>query len=170
MATKNFKEKISKVKAFAFDCDGVLTDGSVMITENGESLRRYHSKDRYAIVQAIAKGYPVAIISGGGGVAMEKRFQSFGVKDAYLYTKNKVECLNDFCTKNNITAEDIVYVGDDIPDIKVMKMVGLCVAPSDAAFEVKAIAHHVSPYSGGHGCVRDIVEQVLKAREDWNWE
>ena len=170
MVTKNFKEKISKVKAFAFDCDGVLTDGGVFLAENGDLLRRYSSKDRYAIVKAIAKGYPVAVISGGGGELMKKRIQQLGVTDAYLRSKNKVESMNDFCEKNGISPLDVIYVGDDIPDIKVMRMVGLCVAPSDAAFEVKAIVHHVSAYAGGYGCVRDVIEQVLKSRGDWGQE
>lgn len=170
MVTKNFKEKLSHIKAFAFDCDGVLTDAGVTMLENGEMLRTYNSKDGYAMVQAVRRGYPLAIISGGKGVGMYNRFESLEIKDIYLSSKNKVVSMADFCSKNNIEPCDVLYVGDDIPDIKVMKIVGLAVAPADAAMEVKAIAHHVSAYNGGKGCVRDVIEQVLKARGQWKWE
>lgn len=170
MTTKNFKEKISKIKAFAFDCDGVLTDSKVLMLENGEMLRQYNAKDGHAIVEAIKKGYPLAIISGGTGESMQIRFNKLGIKYIYMSTMDKVECMEDFCTKCGITPQDVLYVGDDIPDIKVMKKVGLAVAPADASLDVKAVADHVSEFNGGAGCVRDVIEQVLKSRGDWNWE
>lgn len=170
MATKNFKEKISHIKAFAFDCDGVLTDGGLLMLENGEMLRKYDSKDGYAITEAIKKGYPVAIISGGNGTSMNLRFKKLGITNVYLAAENKVDCLNDFCSKNNILPQDVLYMGDDMPDIPVMKLVGLAVAPSDAVLEVKAIAHHTSAYNGGKGCVRDTIEQVMKSKNEWDWK
>ncbi len=165
---KNFKEKISTIKAFAFDCDGVLTDGSLTITEAGEALRTFNAKDGYAVVRALKKGYPVALISGGVGVAMHKRFEMLGIKDIYLGSKNKIADLDDFRNKYNLERHDILYMGDDIPDMETMCACGVSVAPRDAALEVRAIATHVSEYEGGRGCVRDAVEQVMKARGDWD--
>lgn len=170
MVTKNFKEKISKIKAFAFDCDGVLTDGKLLMLENGEMLRQYNAKDGHAIVEAIKKGYPLAIISGGSGDAMRVRFNKLGIKHIYISAEDKVKCMEDFCAKCSIEPQDILYVGDDIPDIKVMKKTGLSVAPADASLDVKAIANHVSEFNGGMGCVRDVIEQVLKSKGDWDWE
>ncbi len=168
---KNFKERISNIKAFAFDCDGVMTDGTVTMCEDFEMRRTYNAKDGYALLHAIEKGYPIAIISRGTGVAMRLRFEKkLGIKDIYLSTGDKVADLLDFCKKWSIEPSDVLYMGDDIPDIKAMKIAGLSVAPADAVLDVKAIATHVSPYGGGKGCVRDAIEQVMKARGDWDWE
>lgn len=167
---KNFKEKISNIKAFAFDCDGVLTDGSLLVAETGELLRSYNSKDGHAITEALRLGYPIAIISGGTGEAMRKRFEKLGIKDVFLLSKDKVEDINEFAKKHDLSLEEILYMGDDIPDIKTMKAVGVSVAPKDAILDVKAVATHTSSFNGGQGCVRDVIEQVLKARGDWRWE
>ena len=166
----NFKEDIANVKAFAFDCDGVLTDGSLMMTESGQLIRVFNAKDGYAIVKALAANYPVAIISGGSGDVMEMRFKKLGITDLYLGSLDKLNDIDDFRYKYGFEREDILYVGDDVPDIEPMMNVGLSVAPSDAVLEVKAIARHVSEYGGGKGCVRDVIEQVLKARGDWSVE
>ncbi len=170
MITKNFKEKISHIKAFAFDCDGVLTNGKLIMMEDGEILRIYDAKDGQGIVFALKKGFPVAIITGGKGRALDARFKKLGVEDVYTLSEDKVACLMDFCEKHNLTPEEVMYVGDDVPDIPVMKVCGLAVAPSDAVLEVKAIAHHVSSYGGGNGCVRDLIEQVLKSQDKWSWQ
>lgn len=164
----NFKEEIAKIKAFAFDCDGVLTDGNVMMTEKGELMRTFNAKDGYAMVKALKAGFPVAVISGGRGEVMEKRFRTLGLTDIYLGCLYKIESLDDFRYKYGIERSEILYIGDDMPDIEVMQSVGLAVAPSDAVLEVKAVAHHVSEYGGGKGCVRDMIEQVLKAQGHWN--
>lgn len=164
----NFKEDIAKIKAFAFDCDGVMTDGTVRMTDKGELMREFNAKDGFAVGQALAAGYPVAIVSGGRGSAMELRFKVLGVTDIYLGTPDKLEAVDDFRYKYGLEREDILFMGDDLPDIEVMQNVGLSVAPKDAALEVKAIARHVSEYGGGKGCVRDVIEQVMKARGDWN--
>lgn len=164
----NFKEDIANIKAFAFDCDGVLTDGSVMVNEKGDAVRTFNAKDGYAVVRAIKKGYPVALISGGTGEAMRLRFEQLGIKHIYLGSKNKLQDLDDFRLQYGLERNDILYIGDDIPDMEVMIHCGVSVAPCDAAMEVKQIATHVTEYAGGRGCVRDALEQVMKARGHWD--
>lgn len=164
----NFKEDIAKIKAFAFDCDGVLTDCSVTINEQGDAIRTFNAKDGYAIVRAIKKGYPVALISGGVGSVMRVRFEQLGIPNIYLGSRDKLADLDDFRAKYNLEREDILYIGDDIPDMEVMSHCGISVAPCDAVMEVKAIATHVTEYAGGRGCVRDAIEQVMKARGHWD--
>ncbi len=164
----NFKEDIANIKAFAMDCDGVLTDGTITIDEAGEAIRTFNAKDGYAIVRALKKGYPVAIISGGDGIAMRKRFEMLGIKDIYLASKNKIVDLDDFRAKYSLERADILYLGDDIPDMETMSECGISVAPCDAVLEVKGIATHVSEYAGGRGCVRDALEQVMKVHGKWD--
>lgn len=164
----NFKEDIANIKAFAFDCDGVLTDGSIMMSPDGDSIRTFNVKDGYAIVRALAKGYPVAIISGGVGENLRRRFELLRIKDVYLGSKDKLADLDDFRAKYSLSRKDILFVGDDIPDMEVMTECGVSVAPSDAVLEVKAIATHTTEYAGGRGCVRDVIQQVMKARGDWD--
>lgn len=164
----NFKEDIAKIKAFAFDCDGVLTDGSITVNDRGDAVRTFNAKDGYAVVRALKKGYPVALISGGVGETMRLRFEQLGIQHIYLGSKNKLQDLDDFRQKYNLERTDILYIGDDIPDMEVMSLCGVSVAPCDAAMEVKRIATHVTEYAGGRGCVRDALEQVMKARGDWD--
>lgn len=164
---ENFKEKIAKIKAFAFDCDGVLTDGTITINERDEAIRSFNVKDGYAMVRAIKKNYPLAIISGGNGECLRRRFEMLKIKDIYLASPDKMVDLEEFREKYNLSFDEIMFIGDDIPDMEVMAACGVSVAPSDAAMEVKAMATHVSEYAGGRGCVRDAVSQVLKARGDW---
>ena len=164
----NFKEDIAKIKAFAFDCDGVFTDGTVTLMEHGDSIRVFNVKDGYAVARALKKGYPVAVISGGTGIAMRLRFEQLGVKDIYLASKNKLQDFDEFRAKYNLEREDILFMGDDVPDMEVMSLCGVSVAPSDAVLDVKALATHVTEYAGGRGCVRDSIEQVMKARGDWD--
>lgn len=164
----NFKEEIAKIKAFAFDCDGVFTDGSIIMDGSGEAVRVYNVKDGYAVARAIRKCYPIAIISGGNGEGMRRRFEQLGIKDIYLASKDKLSDLDDFRLKYNLEREDILFVGDDLPDMEVMQCCGLSIAPCDAVLEVKRIATHVTEYKGGRGCVRDAIEQVMKVRGDWD--
>lgn len=163
----NFKEDIAKVKAFVFDVDGVFTDGKVTVLPSGEALRSFHTKDGFSVVLAVKRGYPVAVISGGTGEGVMKRFQNLHVRHIYLGCKNKLEALDEFRRMYDLDFSDIMFMGDDIPDLEAMKKVGMPVAPADAAVEIKAVARHVSGYKGGEGCVRDIIEQVLKAQGKW---
>jgi len=164
---KNFKEKLHDVKAFAFDVDGVFTDGDVIIYPSGELVRTTNTRDGYAVHKAIQQGFPVAIISGGKSEAVRERFKGLGVTDIYLGATDKVEALDDFRFKHGIELDQIVYMGDDIPDYEVMKRVGFPTCPSDAATEIIAISSYISSYAGGKGCVRDIIEQVLKLKGAW---
>lgn len=163
----NFKEEVAEIRAFVFDVDGVFTDCKVMVMPDGELLREYNVRDGLSLTRAIQKGYPVAIISGSRGRQLQQRMESLGVKYIYLDKIDKVDSLQNFSDRSGIPLHEIVYMGDDYPDIAPMNMVRLGVAPADAADDVKATAHYVSRFNGGQGCVRDIIEQVLRARGDW---
>ena len=163
----NFKQDLRGVKAFAFDIDGVFTDGSVFIHPSGEMLRTQNVKDGYAVQLAVKLGFPVAVISGGRGDSMRPRFNSLGVTDIYLGSHDKVDDFMDFCFKYDLKPEEVLYMGDDIPDMAVMQKAGMPTCPADAAPEVKAIARYLSDRKGGEGCVRDVIEQVLRLNDKW---
>jgi 3-deoxy-D-manno-octulosonate 8-phosphate phosphatase (KDO 8-P phosphatase) len=156
------------IKLFVLDVDGVLTDGSLILLDNGEMARRMNIKDGYALQLVIKKGYEILIISGGTSLAVKLRLQKLGIKNIHLSVKNKQAILSQFIAENNYTQEQVLYMGDDVPDVLPMRMAGLACAPADAAQEVKSIAHYISPISGGNGCVRDVIEKVLRLNEDWN--
>jgi len=162
-----FLQKLKEITTLIFDVDGVLTTGDVIATESGELLRTFNIKDGYALQLAVKKGYTVCIISGGKGIAMEKRFESLGVTEVFLGVGDKVEIFQHFLQKNQLDASAVLYMGDDIPDFKVMQLVGLPVCPADAVEEIKAIATYISPYKGGKTAVRDIIEKVLKVQGNW---
>ena len=159
--------KLKHAKAFIFDVDGVMTDGSVIGTEEGNFLRSFNIKDGYAIQHAAKLNYPMAIISGGSSNGVNKRFEMLGVKDIYTGQKHKQAAFEAFLTKYNLTPEDIIYMGDDLPDYPLLKIVGVACCPADAAIDILDICHYVSPFKGGHGCVRDIIEKTLKLQEKW---
>jgi len=165
---KNYKEYLKDISTFIFDVDGVFTDGSVMITSTGEMLRTMNVKDGYALKTALDKGYNVCIISGGSNEGVRKRLKGLGVTDIYLGAHHKEEPLDEYLDIYNIKSENALYMGDDLPDIPPMKMVQLATCPQNAVAEVKAVCDYVSHKNGGEGCVRDIIEQVLKVRGDWN--
>ncbi len=163
----NYKVKLSGIKAFAFDVDGVFTDGTVLATETGDLLRSHNAKDGYAVRAAVLAGYPVAIITGGSSESIVKRFDQLGVEDVYLKSVIKMPDFLKFCKKHNLETSEVLFVGDDIPDIPVLKECGLSVCPSDAVNEVKECCEYISLYSGGKGCVRDIIEQTMKIQGKW---
>ncbi|MCK9618315.1 MAG: HAD-IIIA family hydrolase [Lentimicrobiaceae bacterium] len=163
----NYKALLTRINTFIFDYDGVLTDGSVLITSNGDALRSGNVKDGYAIQLALKKGYHVAVISGGNSLSMEKRMEMLKVNDYYLGVEKKMEVYNKYLAKHKLSQENVLYVGDDIPDIPVMQQAGVSVCPADAAEEVKKIATYISHFNGGKGCVRDVIEQVLKVQGKW---
>ena len=166
----NYKVKLHKIKAFAFDVDGVFTDGSVMCFPDGDLIRTYNAKDGFALRTAYLKGYPVAIITGGFSNSIEKRFADGLANEIYMKSKNKVPDFMDFCNKYNLDPSEVVFVGDDIPDIPILKICGLSVCPSDAVAEVKSACEYISIFPGGKGCVRDIIEQVLKVHNNWDFD
>lgn len=159
--------KLKTINTFIFDVDGVLTNGQVTASASGELLRSFNIKDGYALQLAVKRGYNVCIISGGKGVAMEQRFVGLGIPDIYLGVGDKVEIFSKYLEKYNIDPMNVVYMGDDIPDINVMRMVGVASCPSDAAVEIKAISHYVSPFTGGKTAARDIIEKVMKIQGTW---
>ena len=162
----NFKEELVKVKAFAFDVDGVFS-GNIFLAESGEQLRTMNIKDGYAVQLAIKKGYPIAIITGGYSEGIRKRFEGLGVKEVFMGCKHKTVEFEIFLKKYNLNAADVLYMGDDIPDYNVMKITGVPVCPADAAEEIKSLSKYISSINGGNGCVRDVIEQVLRAQKKW---
>ncbi|UNY97813.1 HAD hydrolase family protein [Zhouia spongiae] len=168
MEEKSYKEYLEHITTFIFDVDGVLTDGSVLVTTDGDMLRKMSTRDGYALKTAIQKGYNVCIISGGSNEGVRKRLRGLGVTDIYLGTHHKTEQLDEYLDIYDIKAENVMYMGDDIPDLEVMKLIGLPCCPNDAASEIKEISKYISHKKGGKGCVRDIIEQVLKVQGKWN--
>jgi 3-deoxy-D-manno-octulosonate 8-phosphate phosphatase (KDO 8-P phosphatase) len=162
-----FLQKLNEISSFVFDVDGVLTNGDILASETGELLRTFNIKDGYALQLAVKKGYHVCIISGGRGQAMQKRFENLGIKEIFLGVIDKVPVFEDFLLRNNLNAAEVLYMGDDLPDLEVMKLVRLPVCPSDASEEIKMIAQYISPYAGGRTAVRDIIEKVLKVQGKW---
>lgn len=163
----NYKEHLSAITTFLFDYDGVLTNGVVLITNSGDQLRTGHVKDGYALQLAIKNGYRVAVISGGYSESMRHRCNALNLTDVFLGVENKLEVFNEYLRKHNLTAGEVLYMGDDIPDYQVMKMVGMPVCPADAAEEIKSISKYISHFPGGEGCVRDVIEQVMKVQGKW---
>ncbi|SDS15988.1 3-deoxy-D-manno-octulosonate 8-phosphate phosphatase (KDO 8-P phosphatase) [Formosa sp. Hel1_31_208] len=168
MDDKSYKEYLSHITTFIFDVDGVLTDGTVTIMTNGDMLRRMNIKDGYALKTAKDAGFNICIISGGTNLGVQKRLEGLGITDIYLGAHHKINQYNDYLSNNNITPDQVLYMGDDIPDIPVMKLVGLATCPQDAAVEVKAISNYISHKFGGKGAVRDIIEQVMKVQDKWD--
>lgn len=164
----NFKEDIAKTKAFVFDVDGVMTDGGIMpIGDGSDFVRKYYAKDGYAIAYAIRRGYKVCVISGGHGNLLRARLERLGVTKMYLNCMDKIAAMDEFFAEYNIDPATTIYMGDDIPDLECMRMVGIPVCPADAAMEVIEASRYVSEYDGGRGAARDILEQVLRAQGRW---
>jgi len=168
MEDKSYKEYLNHITTFIFDVDGVLTDGTVTITTNGELMRTMNTKDGYALKTAVDAGYKVCIISGGTNEGVRLRLKGLGITDIYLGAHNKVEQLEEYLDIYNIKPENVLFMGDDIPDYQVMKMVGLPCCPQDSVPEIKNISKYVSHKNGGKGAVRDVIEQVMKVQGKWN--
>jgi len=158
---------LSRIKAFIFDVDGVLSKNVVGMNEKGEPLRTVNIKDGYALQLAVKKGYTIAIITGADTQAVKLRFERLGIKHIYLKASVKMVDYEDFLKKTGLDEDEIVYVGDDLPDYEVMQRVGLSIAPADAAPEIKEIAKYISPINGGEGVGREIIEQVMKRQGNW---
>ncbi len=163
----NFKEDVARVEAIVFDVDGVFTDGGIIPLANGDFIRKYNAKDGYAVAYAVRQGFRVIVISGGRGATLESRFKHLGVTEAYFDVADKLTLLRQIVERDGLNPENLIYVGDDIPDLECMKYVGIPVCPADAATEVIEVARYVSQFGGGKGCVRDIMEQILRAKGLW---
>lgn len=157
-----------KITTFIFDMDGVLTDGSILVLENGLQARRMSIRDGYALQLAIKKGYRLLVVSGATSSPVTDRLNKLGITEVHMAVLNKKAFLEKYMMTNSLAFDEILYMGDDIPDKSVMLMVGLPVCPVDAVEEIKAISKYISPATGGNGCVRDVIEQVLKLRDDWH--
>jgi 3-deoxy-D-manno-octulosonate 8-phosphate phosphatase (KDO 8-P phosphatase) len=163
----NYKVKLKQIKAFVFDCDGVLTDGSITLLPGGEHVRKMSTRDGYAIQLAVNKSYVVALITGGNSSAVQARMNRLGVHDVYMACADKVLALQEIIEIYSLNPEHILYMGDDLPDYDVMQKVGLPACPNDAVQEIKNISEYISNKKGGQGCVRDVIEQTLKIQGHW---
>jgi len=161
------KEELCDIKAFVFDVDGVLSSDTSPLNEEGDPVRTANVKDGFAIRNAIELGYPVAIITGGYVERVKLRYEKLGVKFFYDKARDKVKCLQDFLEKTEIESKNIMYMGDDLVDYQVMSIVGIPTCPKDAVSDIKVISKYVSAKNGGEGCVRDIIEQTLRAQKKW---
>ncbi len=163
----NYKTKLHDIKAFVFDFDGVMTDGAVWMYADRETVRAGNIKDGFAIQYAVKKGYIVTVISGATSLSIDNRMQSLGVKKIYTGAANKLAVFHHFMEEHNLTPNQILCMGDDIPDYEIMNEAGVAACPSDAAIEIKQISDYISSYAGGQGCVRDIIEQTLRLHGKW---
>lgn len=164
----NILELFAPIRTFVFDIDGVMTDGSLLVTETGDLLRTMNIRDGYATEQAVKKGYNVWVISGGKQHAVCIRLNKLGVTEAHIDVADKKQLLLDLFAKYNANPVHALYMGDDIPDYAVMQLCGLATCPNDAASEIKSLSQYISPFNGGRGCVRDVIEKVLKLNGDWD--
>jgi 3-deoxy-D-manno-octulosonate 8-phosphate phosphatase (KDO 8-P phosphatase) len=166
--SKSYKEILNDITTFIFDVDGVLTDSSVHVSQNGEMLRIMNIRDGFAMKAAIESGYHVCIISGGSNEGVRIRLKNLGINDIHLSSPDKVKTFKEYTDLYNINPSQVLYMGDDIPDYHVMKLVGLPTCPQDAVAEIKAISKYISHKNGGRGAVREIIEQVMKVQGKWN--
>jgi len=164
---KSYKEIMNDITTFIFDVDGVLTDGSVFVSTDGEMLRTMNIRDGYALKSAVDCGYNVCIISGGSNEGVRVRLRNLGITDIHLGVSDKVATFDEYTEIYNIKQEEVLYMGDDIPDYHVMQLVGLPSCPQDACPEIKSISKYISHKNGGKGAVRDVIEQVMKVQGKW---
>jgi len=165
----SFKARLNPITTFIFDVDGVLTTGDVILYSD-EIIRILNSKDSYVMQLAIKLGYKIFIITGGSSQEVKNRLLELGVNEVYLKSSNKLAVYEDIKRAHKLSNEEILYMGDDIPDYEVLQKVGLATCPQDAAADIKRICHYQSPYLGGKGCVRDVIEQTLRVHEKWMGE
>lgn len=163
----SYKQLLPKINTLIFDVDGVLTNGMVTIMPNGELIRHMNIKDGYALKTAVDKGLNVCIISGGKNEGVRTRLANLGIKDIYLGAHDKIKQYKELVKKYDLKPENVLYMGDDIPDYPVMELVGLPSCPNDAAPEIQGISKYISYKKGGEGCVRDVIEQILRVQGKW---
>jgi 3-deoxy-D-manno-octulosonate 8-phosphate phosphatase (KDO 8-P phosphatase) len=163
-------DKFKKIKVFVFDVDGVLTDGTILLIGNGVQARQMHIKDGLALQMAIRNGYPVVIISGAYSEPVVERMHYLGLTEVFTAIKNKKQFLINYCAEKGVEAEHVLFMGDDLPDVTALEFAGLSSCPSDAVPEVQEICDYISPVKGGYGCVRDIIEKVLRINGHWKFQ
>jgi 3-deoxy-D-manno-octulosonate 8-phosphate phosphatase (KDO 8-P phosphatase) len=167
MVVRNYKELLKNITTLIFDYDGVFTEGKILLLENGDQLRTANVKDGYALQLAIKKGYRIAVISGGTSDSIKVRLEKLGLQDVFIRVEHKIQVYNKYLKKYNLDPREVLFMGDDIPDYQIMKEAGVAVCPADAAEEIKSLSHYISHVKGGDGCVRDIIEQVMKIQGKW---
>ncbi len=165
----NILERFKPISTFIFDVDGVLTDGTILVMNGGLQARRMHIKDGFALQMALKKGYKVKIISGGNSPEVMDRLEKLGVKEVSMSVMDKKKVIEEYIRSNHLKKEQVLYMGDDLPDIPAMGAVGLACCPADAVQEVIEAAQYVSPVKGGKTCVRDVIEKVLKLNDHWSY-
>lgn len=165
---QNIFPKLLRVRTFVFDMDGVLTDGNMLIMGNDAWYRTMNVKDGYALQLATKKGYRIFVVSGSNAPEVGDRLKKLGITDAYFNVKDKKKFLSDYFETNTIDPSTVLYMGDDVPDLEAMQWCGVAACPADAVSEVISIAKYISPLSGGKGCVRDVIEKVLRLHKNWN--
>ncbi|MEO1437469.1 MAG: HAD hydrolase family protein [Bacteroidota bacterium] len=165
----NNLEKFREIHTMIFDVDGVMTNSQLIILENGRLLRKMSTRDSYAIRLAVEKGYNLAVITKGKSSGVMLRLRDLGFMEVYDGVDDKLDTFEEFTEVYDLDRDGILYMGDDLPDYEVMKQVGMACCPADAAHEIKAIAHYISPIKGGEGCVRDVIEKVLTLQNNWIW-
>ena len=165
----NVLELFKNITTFIFDVDGVLTDGTVLVLDNGLQARRMHIKDGFALQMAIKNGYHVVIVSGGTSPQVANRLEKLGVKEIHMTVEDKKAFVSNYISENGLSPEQVLYMADDLPDLPVMKLVGLPCCPADAVIEIKEAVQYISPLNGGDTCVRDVIEKVLRLNDHWNY-
>lgn len=163
----NILELFQPIRTFVFDMDGVLTDGGVLVLEDGEQVRKMHTRDGYALQLAVKQGYRVAVISGGSSAAARLRLTKLGITDVHMSIDDKLGVLRDYIQTHDLDPQTVLYMGDDMPDLHPMEAVGLPCCPADACTEILHVSKYISPVKGGEGCVRDVIEKVLKLNDHW---
>ena len=166
----NYKIKLKEIELFVFDYDGVFTDGIVLLMEDGSNVRQANTRDGYAVQWAIKQGMKVTLLTGGKEKAVEARMRLLGVEEVHLGCHDKLASLEALCDKMGVDLDKVMYMGDDMPDYPAMKKVGLATCPNDAATDIREISDYVSPFEGGRGCVRDILEQAMRLKGIWSSE
>ena len=161
--------QFQNINTFVFDVDGVLTDGSILLLENGLQARQMNIKDGLGLQMAVKNGYKVIILSGAASEPVINRFRYLGIEEIHLGVSDKFYFLELFIQQNGLQWDKVLYMGDDLPDVEVLKRVGLSCCPVDAAVEVKQVSKYISPLRGGYGCVRDVIEKVLKLNNHWKY-
>ena len=160
--------KLKNISCFIFDVDGVLTSGEVIVMPNGVLVRKMNIKDGYALQLAIKKGYDVWIISGGNSIEVQDRLQKLGIKEVHMSVSDKALLVKKLAAANKVKLDNVLYMGDDMPDYEAMKMAGIAACPNDAAYDIKNIANYIALAKGGEGCAREIIEKVLKLNDHWD--
>jgi 3-deoxy-D-manno-octulosonate 8-phosphate phosphatase (KDO 8-P phosphatase) len=163
-------DQFKKINTFIFDIDGVLTDGTILILRDGLQARQMHVKDGFGLQMAVKKGYNVLVISGGYSEESKLRLEKLGIMDVYIGILDKMDFVKKYIDQNKISFEQVLYMGDDLPDLPLMNTVGLAACPADAVNEIRAACHYISPIKGGWGSVRDVIEKVLKINDHWKFD